>query len=463
MPRPPNLIFILCDDLGWRDTGCSGSTFYETPHIDRLATEGMRFEQAYAAAPVCSPTRASVLTGKYPARVGVTDWIGAHARGRLIDAPYIDHLPESERSIATVLGEAGYQTWHVGKWHLGGPDSYPDRRGFDCNIGGCHWGQPKQGYRSPWGIETVDDAAPGTFIDEHLTDRALALIRAREGRPFYLNFCPYLVHTPLEAPEDLVEHFRRKQRSLGLDGVDPFIEGDFFPCEHKRDQRIRRRLLQSDPVYAAMVALLDQQVGRLVDGLRAEGILEETVIVFTSDNGGLATAEGSPTCNLPASEGKGWLADGGNRVPLIVRAPGLTRAGATSQLPVSSPDFFPTLLELADVPLEPEQHVDGRSLLPALRGDDCPELQDRPLFWHYPHYGNQGGTPGSAIRQGRWKLTEDFETGRLQLFDLQRDVAERVDLAGMHPERVQSLHALLRDWRTQVSAAMPTANPDFAD
>ncbi len=456
----PNFIFILLDDLGWRDLACYGSSFYETPHLDRLAREGVSFTNAYAACPVCSPTRASLLTGRYPARVGVTDWIGAHARGRLLDAPYVDHLPLEEFSLAKALKRGGYQTWHVGKWHLGKRAYYPEAHGFDVNIGGCDWGMPKRGYFSPWEIETLADGpTAGEYLTDRLTDEAIALIRRHGDRPFFLNLCHYAVHTPIQAKAEDVRRFQAKARDLGLDQLDPFQEGEFFPCEHKKDRRVVRRLFQSDPAYAAMVYNMDENIGRLLAALDDTGLSSNTVVIFTSDNGGLATSEGSPTCNAPLAEGKGWMYEGGTREPFIVRWPGVTRPGAQVDTPITSPDLYPTLLEMAGLDPLPQQHCDGVSLVPLLRG--AASLPREGIFWHYPHYGNQGGTPGSSVRWGDHKLIEFFEDGRLELYDLREDVSERRNLALEQPHLAAELHARLVAWRKEVNAKIPEPNPDY--
>ncbi len=459
-PARPNIVLILVDDLGWRDVGCYGSAFYETPHLDRLAAQGMRFTDAYAAAPVCSPTRASLLTGRYPARLGLTNYIGGSGRGRLLDAPYIDHLPAEETSLAQALRDAGYATWHVGKWHLGQRASYPDRHGFDVNIGGSAWGHPRHGYWSPWGIETLPDGPAGSYLTDHLTDQAIRLVRGhRDGQPFFLNLWHYAVHTPIQAPEHLVAKYQAKARRLGLDRLAVLEEGEPFPCEHKRQQRVVRRRLQSDPVYAAMVENLDANVGRLLQALEETRQARRTIVIFTSDNGGLATAEGSPTCNAPLAEGKGWTYDGGVREPLLVRWPGVVRAGAVSEVPITSPDLYPTLLEAAGLPPRPEQHLDGLSLWPLLRGRGL--LPERAIFWHYPHYGNQGGTPASAIRLGEHKLIEFFEDGRRELYNLRRDISEAHNLFGAEPELADSLGAMLERWRQSVEARIPAPNPAY--
>jgi len=319
----PNILFILLDDLGWKDLACCGSEFYETPNLDRLASEGLRFTNAYAACPVCSPTRASLLTGKYPATVGITDWIdwdgSTHpARGKVVDVPYLKNLPLSEHSLARALNEGGYQTWHVGKWHLGGEGHLPQDHGFEVNIGGCQQGSPYPGgYFSPWEIEALKDAdtPEGVYLTDYLTDRAIELMREKDHRPFFLNLWYYTVHTPIEAKAEKIRKYEGKAKEMGLDKMQVFEEGDHFPCEHKKTSRIRRRLVQSDPVYAAMIESLDENVGRLLAAVEESGEAENTLVIFTSDNGGLATAEGSPTCNAPLAEGKGWMYEGGTREP----------------------------------------------------------------------------------------------------------------------------------------------------
>ncbi len=459
--QQPNIVFVLIDDLGWRDLTCYGSTFYETPNLDRLAAQGMRFTDAYAACPVCSPTRASLLTGKYPATVGVTDWIDWSGRlhpcrGRLVDVPYVKQLPLAECSLGRALHEGGYQTWHVGKWHLGGPGFQPEDHGFDVNVGGGVLGCPIHGYFSPWSLPNLPDAEPGKYLTDHLTDEAIRLVRSRDDRPFFLNLWHYAVHTPIQAPGDLVEKYKAKAQRLGLDIVPALEEGEFFPVEHKRQQRVQRRRIQSDPVYAAMIESLDTNIGRLL-----AVVPENTLVIFSSDNGGLATAEGSPTTNRPLNEGKGWMYEGGTREPLIMRWPGVIQSGGVCTAPVTSPDFYPTLLEAAGLPLRPQQHVDGVSFMPALRG--AAGFDRGPLFWHYPHYGNQGGTPGSSVRDGDWKLIEFFEDGRLELYNLRDDIGETRNLATACPDVCQRLHGRLVAWRQSVEAKMPQRNPGWKE
>jgi arylsulfatase A-like enzyme len=470
----PNFLFILLDDYGWKDSACYGSEFYETPNIDRLRAEGMLFTDAYAACPVCSPTRASILCGKYPARIGVTNFIGRspdceyrvrghlsrghQSRGRLIDAPYIDHLPLEEKSIAGVLHEYGYSTWHVGKWHLGEEPFWPEKHGFDVNVGGCHWGMPSKGYFSPWGIPTLSDGPDGQCLTDRLGDEAAGLIRGNgQEKPFFLNLCFYAVHTPIQAKEELIRKYEQKARDMGLDKVEALEEGEFFPCEHKRDLRVVRRRIQSDPVYAAMIETVDTNIGKVLDALDESGAADNTAVFFTSDNGGLATAEGSPTCNAPLSEGKGWMYEGGTREPLLVRYPGTVEPGSVSSTPVTSPDFYPTMLELAGLDPMPKQHADGESILPLLKGGDT--LGREAIFWHYPHYGNQGGTPGSSVRRGDYKLIEFFEGGRIELYNLEEDIGETKNLVEAEPALARQLHMMLVEWRESVDAIIPEKNP----
>lgn len=453
---PPNILLILVDDLGWADLGCYGSSFYDTPALDRLAAQGMRFTDAYAAAPVCSPTRASILTGKYPATVGVTQYIGGHAVGRLADVPYFHELPINEYSLARALRDSRYQTWHVGKWHLGARRTWPDRHGFEVNVGGCDWGHPVS-YFSPYQCPTLTDGPAGEYLTDRLTAEAVHLIESSDdGRPFFLNLWHYAVHTPIDAPAPLIEEYRDKAHRLGLDQTDPIIEGEPLPTWHLRHHRVRRRTMQSDPAYAAMIANLDSNIGRVLDALERTGKAEDTIVIFTSDNGGLATAEGSPTCNAPLTEGKGWMADGGVRVPLLIRWPNAIAAGTTTSSPVTSTDLYPTLIDAAGLPARPEQHVDGVNLRALLDGNA--EFDRGPIFWHYPHYSNQGGTPGAAVRDGDYKLIRYFEDDRIELYNLREDIGEEHDLAIEQPDQAKRLRLQLDAWLDRIGALIPPPN-----
>ncbi len=455
----PNFIFILIDDMGWRDIGCYGSTFYETPHLDNLAKEGMHFTDAYAACSVCSPTRASILTGKYPATLGLTNFIGGRGKGKLLSAPYIDHLPLEEKTIASALKEAGYRTYHVGKWHLGSEPYWPEHHGFDVNIAGCHWGLPMRGYFSPYGNPRLKDGPKGEYLTDRLTNEAIKLLESNGDTPFFLNLSYYAVHIPIQVPKIYKEKYKKKAKDLGLNEVKTFEEGSYFPCEHKKKWRIKRRLLQSNPAYAGMIEKLDENIGRLMRAIDDMGKTKNTVVFFTSDNGGLATAEGSPTCNAPLSEGKGWTYEGGTREPLIIKWSGVIKPGSLCSYSVSSPDFYPTMLEMAGLELIPDQHCDGVSLMPLLKANGT--LNRKAIFWHYPHYSNQGGTPGSSIHAGDYKLIEFFEDKRIELYNLKDDISEKHNLSNDEPEIVARLKTILEDWRESVNAKIPAPNPEY--
>jgi arylsulfatase A-like enzyme len=410
------------------------------------------------------------MTGRYPARLGITDWIDHNGRihprrGRLIDVPYLKNLPLTERTVASALREGGYATWHVGKWHLGERECWPDRHGFDVNIAGCEWGLPPNGYFSPWNIPGLLDGRPGEHLSDHLTDEAISLIKKNQGssdlQPFFLNLWYYDVHTPIQGKPELIEKYSAKAKRLGLDAVEPFKVGEPCPSPHKKGQRVTRRVVQSDPVYAAMIETLDANIGRLLDLLDELKLRDNTLVLFTSDNGGLATSEGSPTSNAPLAEGKGWMYEGGVREPLLASWPGVVPVGSRCSVPVISTDFFPTFLDAAGLPLEPESHLDGTSILPLLRGGLA--LDREALYWHYPHYGNQGGTPGSSVRAGNYKLIEFFEDNAVELYDLSSDPGERYNLAERLPDVVARLRSMLHHWRDSVEAKLPAPNPVEAD
>ncbi len=448
MMEKTNVVVIFIDDMGYRDLACTGSDFYETPNIDRLAADGMRFDNGYASCPVCSPSRASLMTGKYPARIGITDWIDHSGtfhplKGRLIEAPYIKSLP---------IKEQGYDTWHVGKWHLGTDDAYPDRVGFDVNIGGCDWGHPKKGYFSPYHIKTLSEGPDGEFLSDRLTDEAINLVNNSNDAPFYLNMWHYAVHTPIQAKQKDIRYFEEKAKRMGLDNQNPFVEGEPFSTDDKKGARIIRRVIQSDPCYAALIYNLDENVGRLIDAIDKKGKLENTLIIFTSDNGGLSTAEGSPTCNLPLSEGKGWTKEGGLRVPVIAYHKGKITAGSCCNVPVTTPDIFSTILDVAGVEIA-DPTVDGRSIADCFKGGEIE--YERPIYWHYPHYGNQGGTPGAAVRCGDFKLIQYFEDERYELYNLKNDYSEKDNLIYKMPEKVSELSKMLSSWQEDVCAVFP--------
>jgi arylsulfatase A-like enzyme len=457
--RKPNVVFFLVDDLGFMDVGADNPrSFYETPNVDRLAASGMRFTNGYAASPVCSPTRYGILTGRYPTRAGITDWLVGTREGLFRPAPLHDRMPVEEVTLAEALREGGYRTFFAGKWHLGPSAEYwPEAQGFEVNKGGWSAGGPYGGrqYFSPYGNPRLEDGPEGEHLPDRLATEAVRFIEAHRDEPFLVYLAFYSVHTPLMGRPDLVAKYAEKARRRGLPASEEFAdEEQAWPLAEPR----RVRTVQSHAVYAAMVDAMDQAVGKVLSRLEALGLDNHTVVVFTSDNGGLSTSEGSPTSNLPLRGGKGWLFEGGIREPLLVRAPGVTRPGATSDTPVISTDFYPTLLELAGLPARPDQHRDGVSLVPLLRGERA--LARDAVFWHYPHYSNQGGFPGGAVRMGRWKLVERYEDGRVQLYDLAADPGERHDLAASEPRRVTPMRERLHAWYRDVGAQFLRARDD---
>ncbi len=432
----PNIVFLLADDLGWTGLKCFGSDFYETPHLDRLAATGVRFTQAYSACTVCSPTRASIMTGIYPARLRLTDFIpGQHRPWARLNVPdWTKYLEHRYVTVAEALQAAGYTTLHVGKWHLDlrkrAGDYSPRSHGFDHQVL-----KPRaaRGYRLPVGYNATGESK-SDYLTDYLTDRALQLIdEVKDGPPFFLYFAYHTPHTPIQGREDLVEQFRGKSRPAAV---------------------------HNNPVYAAMVASLDQSVGRILARLERHGLADRTVVVFTSDNGGLTQRYGKHdgfTDNKPLRRGKGSAYEGGVRVPTIVRWPSITAAGEQCSDPIMSIDFYPTILEAADAPYD-STSVDGVSVVPLLR-DPSSSLR-RQLFWHFPHYHAGGDSPYSAIRSGPWRLIEFHEDRKVELYHLDEDLGETNNLADQIPERAEMLLAELHSWRQSLSAQMPVANPD---
>ncbi|MEC7583638.1 MAG: sulfatase [Planctomycetota bacterium] len=447
--RPPNIVFVLADDLGYMDVGANNpDTLYDTPNIDRIAATGMRFTDGYAACPVCSPTRYSIMTGKYPSRVGLTNYFVGRRAARFKPAPCGDRMAHEETTIAEALRERGYATFFAGKWHLGPTEEFwPERHGFDVNVGGHNRGGPYGGkkYFSPYGNPRLSDGPEGEHLPDRLASEACAFMAEHREQPFFTFVSFYSVHTPLMGRADLIAKYRARVAELREEGEVVFGEEEqVWPNGKPR----RVRLLQRHAVYAAMVEALDQAVGKMLDQLDALGLSEQTIVVFTSDNGGLSTSEGMPTSNLPLRGGKGWLYEGGIREPFLLRVPGVTEPGSVCRVPISSIDCYPTLLELAGAEAA-EHEIDGRSLVALLRNRP---FEREALFWHYPHYGNQGGFPGGAVRMGDFKLVERFEDGRVHLYDLSEDLGERNDLAAADPERVAAMRARLHAWYAEVGA-----------
>lgn len=451
----PNIIFFFADDLGWTDLGCFGSSFYETPHLDRMAKEGARLTQAYASCPVCSPTRASILTGLWPQRTGITDYIGAlqptkwKRNTKLLPAPYRDRLEHSFVSMAEVVKANGYQTFFAGKWHLGPQGFWPEDQGFDVNRGGIDRGGPYGGnkYFSPYENPRLTDGPPGEHLPDRLAQEACSFMEQHRSSPFLIYFPFYSVHTPLMARPDLQAKYEEKAKRLGTE-VEWGVEGQ---------RKVRHT--QNHAVYAGMVEAMDQAVGRVLSQLEHLGLKENTLVVFTSDNGGLSTSEGHPTSNLPLRGGKGWLYEGGIRVPTLMRWPNHIPPNTVCTVPVASPDWLPTIAAACTIESPTDIVWDGINLLPTV----CEQsrLPDRNLYWHYPHYGNQGGRPGGAIRSGPWKLIEWYDDGSHELFDIEKDIGERNDLGRENARRVQDMAKELDGWRQRVGAIMPTINEQY--
>ena len=428
-PAPrPNIVFLLLDDMGYADIGVYGNTYHRTPNIDRLAAEGMLFTDAYAAAPNCSPTRASILTGKWPARTGITQYLPGNVLpfARLLQPDLPKGLPLEEAVIAEPLKAAGYATASIGKWHLGGGRYGPAERGFDVAFAGGHW-NAHQSMFAPHPYVDVPDSEDGDYLTDRLTDEALAFMDANADQPFFLYLPYYAVHSPIEAKPDLIEAYRDREDASG----------------------------RNNATYAAMVEGVDQSVGRILARLEALDLSDNTAVFFFSDNGGVP----SRAFNGPFRSGKGFLWEGGIREPLIVRWPGIVEAGARSMTPVSSADFYPTLLDIAQAVDVPGHTSDGLSLLPLLQqsGDWTRDA----LYWHYPHYSNAGATPTGAIREGDWKLIEFFEDGHTELYHLREDPGETNDLATIEAERAASMRNRLASWRAEVRAKPALENPDY--
>ncbi|MCD6391943.1 MAG: sulfatase [Planctomycetes bacterium] len=452
--KPLNFVFILIDDMGWRDCGCNGSTFYETPNIDRLAGEGMRFTDAYAACAVCSPTRAAIMSGKYPARLHLTDWIpGNRKKGKLDRLAFEQQLPLSEVTIAESFKSAGYKTCFVGKWHLGGRDYYPKTQGFDVNVAGNNRGAPRQGYFSPYNLENLTDGPKGEYLPDRLATEAMDFIDSNADDRFFLFLSHYTVHSPVQAKKETIAKYKAKAARLKYDKLIFVKEGP--------DARNRER--QDHATFAAMIEHMDENVGRVLDKIKRSGMEDNTVVIFTSDNGGQSILPYGRTApwgsNRPLRGGKGWNYEGGIRVPLIVKWPGVTKPGSVCSAPVISCDHYPTLLEIAALPPKPRQHIDGVSLAPLLK--QTGSLKRDALYWHYPHYHGSAHRPSGAIRAGDFKLIEFFENMNVELYNLRKDIREDHNLARTMPDKAGELRNKLHRWRQQVNAAMPKPNPDY--
>ncbi|MEM9479323.1 MAG: sulfatase [Verrucomicrobiota bacterium] len=445
--KKPSFILFLVDDLGYMDIGAyNADSFYDTPHIDALAGSGMKFTDGYAANPVCSPTRFGIQTGRYPTRKDCTNFFSGKRPGKFKPAPLHDQLDLEEVTIAEALKEVGYATFFAGKWHLGKTEEFwPKAQGYDVNMGGFSKGGPYGGkkYFSPYGNPRLTDGPEGEHLPDRLATETNKFIEAHRDEPFFAMLSFYSVHTPLMGRPDLVEKYEKRAREIV--GEEFGTEEQALPDAGEREVRI----LQNHAIYAAMVEAMDEAVGKVLGKLEELGIEDEVVIAFTSDNGGLSTSEGLPTSNLPLRGGKGWIYEGGIREPFLLRWPGVTKPDSTSAIPVMSTDFFPTFVKAASGKVEGVGPIDGVDLMPLLLGAG---LEREALFWHYPHYSNQGGFPSGAVRMGNWKLVERYEDGRVHLFNLKNDIGERQDIAEKYPDRVASMRSRLHGWYKEVDA-----------
>lgn len=445
----PSYVLILVDDLGYMDIGTyNPKSFYETPNVDRLAKSGMKFTDGYAANPVCSPTRFGIQTGRHPSRKDATNFFSGRRGGLFNSAPLHDRMDLEEVTIAEALKKKGYATFFAGKWHLGPTEEFwPTKQGYDINAGGFSKGGPYGGkkYFSPYGNPRLSDGPDGEHLPDRLASETCAFIEKNKGKPFFAMLSFYSVHTPLIGRPDLVAKYKKK--AMQINGAEFGDEEMTWP---KNGKTRKVRILQKHAVYAAMVEAMDLAVGKVLNKLKSLGLDDKVVVAFTSDNGGLSTSEGSPTSNLPLRGGKGWIYEGGIREPFIVRWPGVTKAGSVCPEPVMSTDFFTTFVKAAGGKPKGVGPIDGVDLMPLLKGGKS--LERDALFWHYPHYSNQGGFPSGAIRMGNWKMIERYEDGQVHLYDLSKDVSEHTDLSKVHPEQVAKMRKTLHQWYEEVDA-----------
>lgn len=497
--KQPNIVFFLVDDLGWTDVGSYGSSFYETPHIATLAEDGVKFTNAYAAGHVCSPTRASILTGKYPATINLTDWLPGRKEfpfQKFSNATINQHLPYEEVTIAEALKEKGYKTAIIGKWHLGEDPSDPMAHGFDMHIPDWAKGWPKEGYFAPFGMKGLEDSKDGDYLTDRLTDEALKYIESNKENPFFLYMSHYAVHDPIQGRKDLVRKYSEKLKNKDKNNNPAYIlEGnpdnpnnpsreelgnlintpEYEPYKILPNEIVKIKQKQDNIEFAGMVESMDESLGRITKKLKELGLEENTIIIFYSDNGGMSAANfGNPdrniskknvdkafsTSNLPLRGGKGWMYEGGIRVPLIIKWPGKGMQGAISNVPVTSPDFFPTILEMIGLGSVSKEQKDGVSIVPLLKG--AKEIDRKAIFWHFPHYSNHGmQSPGGAIRDGDYKLLEYYENGTVQLFNLKNDIGEQNDLSKIEVKKTKELKDKLHQWLKKVGAKMMEPNPEY--
>lgn len=499
-----NVIFFLVDDLGYTDLGFEGSSFYETPHIDSFAKKGVRFTNAYAACHVCSPTRASILTGQYPARLGLTDWLPGRKNfsfQKLQNIASVQHLPYDIKTLPQVFKDNGYATAIYGKWHLGEDSASTKRQGFDVHVPDWGKGWPANSYFSPYGMKGLEGGDNGEYLTDRLTKEALKWVEKNKEQPFFLYLSHFAVHDPIQGRGDLVVKYEAKKNKIPKATGTPYIlEGnpdDANPLSREKltaslsdtthkgikvfpDRTVKIKQRQDNVQFAAMVESMDESFGRVMAKLKELGLENNTIVIFFSDNGGMSAANfGNParkidpansdktfsTSNLPLRGGKGWMYEGGIREPLLVYWPGQGKQGVVSDVPVTSTYFYSSLLDMAGLNKPSGKNgIDGASFAPIVKGEQAgiEKLKQKPLFWHFPHYSNHGAqSPGGAVRLGDYKLIEYYENNTVQLFNLTNDPGEQKDLARSEPGKVKELQTMLRNWRKEVNAQMPPANPKY--
>ena len=495
-----NIVFFLVDDLGYMDVGYNGSSFYETPHLDSFAKKSARFNNAYAACHVCSPSRAAIMTGKSPARLNMTDWLPGRKNfpfQMLSNVVVNQQLPYGEKTIAEALKENGYRTAIFGKWHLGEDPSNPEAHGFDLHLPNWSKGWPNETYFAPYNMKGLEDAPKGEYLTDRLTDEALKYMEANKDQPFFLYLSHFAVHDPIQGRPDLVKKYQEKLAKMPKQSGEPFIlEGNpdtskpftraeldamlnntsykgyaMFP-----NRTVKIKQFQDNVQFAAMVESMDESFGRVIAKLKELGIEDNTIVIYFSDNGGMSGGNfGNPTrtipeknldkafstSNLPLRGAKGWFYEGGIKEPLLISWPGKTRSGETIDAPVIGMDMYPTILEMLGMPLNPAQHKDGLSLVPLLE-EKTKKSPHEALYWHFPHYSNHGGqSPGGAIRYGKYKLLEYYEHNTVQLFDLEKDPGELNDISKTETAVTKKLTKMLHDWRKQSGAHENEPNPDY--
>lgn len=499
----PNIVFFLVDDLGWSDLGYEGSSFYETPNIDKFARENVSFSNAYAASHVCSPSRASVISGQYPARLHLTDWLPGRENypfQKLSNADIVQHLPYDILTLPEILKENGYATAIFGKWHLGEDSLSTKKQGFDLHIPDYNKGWPNGTYFSPYNMKGLEGGPDGEYLTDRLTNEAIKYIEKNKEKPFFLFMSHFAVHDPIEGRPDLVQKYKKKLEGIPLPKVLPFIlepnpddsvqltreelnallkQPEYKGFELSPYRTVKVKQIQDNIQFAAMVESVDESFGKLLTELDKLGLRDNTIIIFFSDNGGMSAAnyfkpdrkiapknldKAFSTSNLPLRGGKGWLYEGGIREPLIIQWKGtILSKGTICDVPIISIDFYPTIIDLAGIPKLGNMLLDGKSFAPVLENSkNVSDIKNRALYWHFPQYSNHGQqSPGGAIRLGDYKLLEYYENYRVQLFDLKKDPGELYDLSKKMPAKVNELKKMLDDWRIDIKANMPYPNPDY--